>query len=58
MGFEVQITDEAFADLDAIVGFIKGEAGIDNCSKVAYFHPQHNRGAQGNAWTMSAGSRV
>ena len=33
MGFEVQITDEAFEDLDAIVGFIKGEASIDIARK-------------------------
>ncbi len=29
MGFEVQITDEAFGDLDAIAGFIKRQASID-----------------------------
>ncbi len=28
MDFEVQITDEAFADLDVIAGFIKREAGF------------------------------
>ena len=33
MGFEVQITDEAFADLDTIVGFIKREASIDIARK-------------------------
>ena len=33
MGFEVQITDEAFGDLDAIAGFIKSQASIDIARK-------------------------
>ena len=33
MGFEVQITDEAFGDLDAIAVFIKRQASIDIARK-------------------------
>ena len=33
MAFEVLITDKAFADLDAIMGFITGEASIDIARK-------------------------
>ena len=33
MGFEVQITDEAFGDLDAIADFIKRQANFDIARK-------------------------
>lgn len=33
MAFEVLITDEAFADLDTITGFLKRQAGIDTDRK-------------------------
>ena len=33
MAFEVLITDEAFADLDTITGFLKRQASIDTARK-------------------------